>query len=529
MGGEETSANRRIMTASPFEATIVPFDEPDDTRRAAVLRGPRLVAEVGPAPAEDTPDGLPRDVDDDLRRAVANAGMTPLLTSVVTPAPDSQGYATLDVVPHDDRRAVLLVQDEAGVVSWHRPHAPAEDDEDANPPAPGERVEFRIPAHRLAPATTAAPSGTTLAGPAVAAATTAEGGTKVLQVLEFPVGATSGGAASLYAEWEQRARPAVVRWFPPCGGLPRGEVLTDAVWRSLDRQPTLLFVHGIFSSCTSGFAGLLRSHCAALDELWAGLRANYDGRILGYDHPTASVSPEENVDTFLAMIPDGVHLTVDLVCHSRGGLVARLLAEASRRGDSRITIRKIVFAGTPNGGTAIAVPENWGALVDRWTNLLRFLPPGPWGTSTPFGEILELVKVLAERGEAELPGLAVMRPGSPLYAELDAVPADPPTYYAIQADYEPHGALKGLFDLGHDLGEVVDPLVDRVFRDAPNDVAVPTLGVGDPSGVESAHPDVAGFPVPDGRRLDFGADDEVWHCSYFDHPLTWEHLRQWLP
>jgi hypothetical protein len=161
------------------------------------------------------------------------------------------------------------------------------------------------------------------------------------------------------------------------------------------------------------------------------------------------------------------------VCHSRGGLVARQLVNAARAAERTIAVEKIVFAGTPNGGTAIVEPHHWGALVDRWTNLLRFLPPEPWRvTATPFEEILELVKVMAEQAETALPGIVAMKPESPLYDDLDGAPDDPPTYYAIQADYEPHGALLKLFDLGHALGELVDPTIDEVFGDVANDVAV---------------------------------------------------------
>lgn len=61
----------------------------------------------------------------------------------------------------------------------------------------------------------------------------------------------------------------------------------------------------------------------------------YQDRIIGYDHPTSSVSPQDNAAAFLEMIPPDVTLELDIICHSRGGLVARLPDNASIRSPSR--------------------------------------------------------------------------------------------------------------------------------------------------------------------------------------------------
>lgn len=155
--------------------------------------------------------------------------------------------------------------------------------------------------------------------------------------------------------------------------------------------------------------------------------------------------------------------------------------------------------GTPNGGTAIVEKSHWDALIDGFTNLLRLDPPGPWAvTDVALAGLLELLKVIAEQGEANLPGLAAMEPGSALYADLDARTQGTATHYAIGANYEPSNALSQLFNLGHDLGELTDSSIDAIFDQQPNDVAVPAEGVGDPSVVEPSHPAVPGFPSPPG-------------------------------
>ena len=241
-------------------------------------------------------------------------------------------------------------------------------------------------------------------------------------------------------------------WRPgsdPKHGLQQGVALTDANWRTLAEGRTLLFLHGIFSTSASAFGGLFDTSRPDNAELWAHLERAYDGRIIAFDHPTASVPPEENAAAFLALIPDDVHLELDIVCHSRGGLVARILdgqlpASTSdslldvglldvllrpvrwlfggNRSHATVTVRKIVFVGTPNSGTNIVEEENWNTFVDSFTTLLDVLPPGPWNATTPvFEGVLELVKALAAGTADNLPGLRAMDPDSDLYAGLDAL------------------------------------------------------------------------------------------------------------
>lgn len=89
---------------------------------------------------------------------------------------------------------------------------------------------------------------------------------------------------------------------------------------SVDKAPTdpiLLFLHGTLSSVEMAFAGLgVSSH-------WTELQKQYDSRIWGFNHKTLSVSPLENCVDLLESLPPGC--TLDIVSHSRGGLIADLL------------------------------------------------------------------------------------------------------------------------------------------------------------------------------------------------------------
>jgi hypothetical protein len=537
-------------------------DEPVTIGERVRLRAPGLIGRVEARPnsgaiaafealdAEDSAGG--DDGANYLKWALGNASLTLQDTFAVLPTSAPEADGTILVTPSaPDRQAILLSRDPAGVLRWHLPERP-----DVGP-GPGAEatsptdVSFRLPPESLQPPQAGSPaagadSDANATSPEVALPPrpATERGT-VLTLLEFPISMGGQVAADAFGEWEKLARPNVATWFPPKHGLQQQAVpLSHANWRSLAQGRTLLFLHGIFSTSASAFDGLLDRSQPDLADLWAHLDETYDGRIIAFDHPTASVPPEKNAADFLALIPPDVHLELDIVCHSRGGLVARVLDGqlGSPHGRSlldvlwgplrefltgnqphgTVTVRKIVFVGTPNGGTAIVEEENWNTFVDSFTTLLAALPPGPWAVTTRFFEgVLELVKAFAASTTDNLPGLRAMDPDSDLYARLGRFAGNAPLYYAIEANYEP--------DPGDLLGEEVDDLVDPIFHQQHNDVAVPSAGVGDPAAVRSASPRpvFAGFPVPADRRLAFDPA-QVWHLTYFHQELTHAHLQRWL-
>ena len=548
-------------------------DEPVTIHERVRLRAPGMTGSVEVRSTVDTLSALEAVEVGDIARsaggdggarylewALANASLTPqasfAIASTSAPSVDSSVVVTVSA---RDRQAVLLSRDAAGMLRWHLPEttpAPAPIAETAGPPDLSFRISperFRPPPPTATPAADAEPdTSATSADPATRSAPAAEAAT-VLTLLEFPVGSLGGQlAASAYAQWEQIARPSLATWFRPKHGLQQGVALTDANWRTLAEGRTLLFLHGIFSTSASAFGGLFDTSRPDNAELWAHLEKAYDGRIIAFEHPTASVSPEQNAMALLGLIPDDVHLELDIVCHSRGGLVARILdgqlprpASGSlldgglldvllsparwlfggNRPHATVTVRKIVFVGTPNSGTNIVEEENWNTFIDSFTTLLDVLPPGPWNATTPvFEGVLELVKALAAGTADNLPGLRAMDPDSDLYAGLDHFAGNAPLYYAIEANYEPDPR-------GHSpVRDAVDDLIDPIFHQQPNDIAVPTAGVGDPAAarpVSHRPTSITGFPVPADRRLVFDPG-EVWHLSYFQQPETRACLQRWL-
>jgi hypothetical protein len=162
-------------------------------------------------------------------------------------------------------------------------------------------------------------------------------GRKLLKVLVYPttdrlLGPVGEGFAGA---WEARHRPYLIRSFgPETYRWSSAPPVSGDSWRQFGRAPTLLFVHGTFSTSHGGFGGLPE---ATMAELYAA----YEGRVLAFDHFTLSEDPERNVRWLLDHIPDDVDLHLDVVCHSRGGLVARVLAgESAGLRPGRLRVRR---------------------------------------------------------------------------------------------------------------------------------------------------------------------------------------------
>jgi CHAT domain/Lecithin:cholesterol acyltransferase len=93
-----------------------------------------------------------------------------------------------------------------------------------------------------------------------------------------------------------------------------------------DERPYLVFLHGTLSSTWGSFG-----------ELWspererelALFKSSYGDRILGFEHPTLTVSPLQNALDLANALPAGA--TVHLISHSRGGLVGELLCRSQAR------------------------------------------------------------------------------------------------------------------------------------------------------------------------------------------------------
>ncbi|HSN85237.1 MAG TPA: hypothetical protein VL025_00700, partial [Thermoanaerobaculia bacterium] len=208
---------------------------------------------------------------------------------------------------------MVLYVDESGVATWS--FAPAAAPEaDGGVRGSGGTRRYLLRRH-VAPA----PEGAAATRGVLGAA-----GKKIIKVLAFKVLDPVFGRVGEHfvSKWEQTKRPYRVRTFPPDGFRNASARLVDlADWPGLatrEGERALLLVHGTFSRAHASFGGMTPDFVEALHR-------KYQSRVFAFDHPTASEDPRENIDWLLKEIPDGTRLDLDVICHSRGGLVARVL------------------------------------------------------------------------------------------------------------------------------------------------------------------------------------------------------------
>lgn len=398
---------------------------------------------------------------------------------------------------------LVLSCDESGVLTWHLPQ-PETAETAVSPTRGGGKVKrFVIPATALPPDD----------GPSRSRSLVSAVGRKLLKVLVYPLtDPVIGPVGEFFAgKWEEKNRPYGVRDFTPeTASSPNGRALTAEDWAALGQGPALLFIHGTFSTAHGAFAQLPKDALQSLHQ-------KYAGRVFAFNHFTLSHDPAENVARLLALIPASRRLEVDIVCHSRGGLVARTLAErpsAFGVDASRIAVRRVVFAGVPNQGTLLAHPDHMVKMIDRMTTALNLFPTGP--VSETLEVLVTAVKVIGHGALKGLNGLASMHPDGPFLRTLNQGQAGKVDYYGIAANFEPaHAGLKAL------VAGSADAVLDCVFEDAENDLVVPEAGVYGANGG-------AGFPLDGGRVLRVPQSAAISHTTIFGYPLVSAKIQEWL-
>jgi pimeloyl-ACP methyl ester carboxylesterase len=397
--------------------------------------------------------------------------------------------------PGDGFGQVLLYAAENGSLSWHLPDLPP----DEVPHRGGERRTYRVP-RAIVPAR-----------PADGAVEGADRGVlgaigkKVLKLLVFPlVDPLVGRAADFFvSRWESQHRPSRVRWMRVPGyNHATDDSLTRGDWSTVRHGRALMLVHGTFSTAHGGFGKLDADTMTALHH-------RYDGRVIAFDHPTVSVTPAENAAALAALVPDGQPVEVDLVTHSRGGLVGREIAALDT-----FDVRGVVMVASPNGGTALADKDHLSQLLDRFTNLAQFVPDN--GVTQVLEIVFTVLKQLAVGAVGGLDGLMAMNPDpdEEYLKGLNGRAAVAAKLRAIAADFEPPE--------DSEFGTVVkDAGVDILFGSAENDLVVPTRGCWDVT--------AAGFPIGDVDRLLLPPSAAINHNAYFGQDDVRQRLLEWLP
>ena len=465
------------------------------TLRTAGLDG---TARVLPAPAFSartrSVELATGDLEAVLEREHVETQRTVEIEGARTRGPGAEAAIEVEVPSVEGQGQLLLYTDESGVTTWQV----AEDVRAGGAAARSVGGTRTFVVRRAGPAPAGAPAARGIIGAV---------GKKLLKLLVFPlldpvVGAVSAGYAG---RWEARHRPYGLRPFAPDGFRAPAAPLGPDDWRRLGAGRSLLFVHGTFSRAHAAFGGLA-------PEALAELSRRYGGRVFAFDHPTLSDNPAENVAWLVDRLPDDAALDLDVVCHSRGGLVSRVLAEQQGTlslGARSLRVGSVVFVAAPNAGTRLADPEHMGDFVDTYTNLLNFVPGNP--VTDVLEGVVTVAKQLAVGALGGLSGLQSMRPGGDFQRWLNAEGGrGGTTYYALGADFTPREPGFRAW--------AKDRLMDAVFG-AENDLVVPTAGVYGANGSSL-------FPIEE--RHVFPASAGVAHSSFFQAPAAQGALLKWL-
>ena len=297
------------------------------------------------------------------------------------------------------------------------------------------------------------------------------------------------------------------------------------------KKKRLLIVHGTFSS----MKGMLGKAPVRFFR-WA--RDNYE-EVLGFDHPSLSVGPVMNAFDLARALRD-CEGPLDIVAHSRGGLVVRWLLEGF--GAGRCTPSRAVLVGAPLDGTSLAAPFKLQRALSMISNVGLALkgeanPADQEVGQSYFDSALGLagvvasaigthgISVAADAVVAIIPGLLSMArvAGN---ADLDRLAQTSlqaqPQYFAITSNYvsaSPLGSVAAFFSPSAWLNKAKDTAIDAIFP-SENDLVVDTesmtlLGNGAPRTL-----------VPISHR--FPEASEVNHLNYFAQPKTADLIKDWL-
>lgn len=287
---------------------------------------------------------------------------------------------------------------------------------------------------------------------------------------------------------------------------------------------TLLFVHGTFSNAgnmLSEFSSAGSRGLRFLNRAMQGAK-KYD-RVLFFDHPTLSISPVINA-LELGRALAGSSGQIDVVAHSRGGLVVRWWLEAfgsSLRLTSHAKVRA-VLAGSPLHGTSLAAPDkiqhamsliaNVGTFAEKTLQLVGLSNPFLWVAGKLVEVIVSVTGALAKTPlidalTALVPGLSGQSAVDNNY-EINRLRIGPvavdPAYYVIMSNFETQNPA-WRFWRNFRKDRAIDLASDIVFP-GDNDLVVDTWSMTD-------------FGVPRlklaGPSCDFGTSETVWHCNYF--------------
>lgn len=282
-----------------------------------------------------------------------------------------------------------------------------------------------------------------------------------------------------------------------------GELLKAKVAQA---QKILLYVHGIIGD-TKSMLPSFQTATTSLDEQLRSLQEHYD-LVLAFDYDSLNTDIRETARLLeKKLVAIGLNSNhgkeLRIVAHSMGGLICRWFIEY---GEGQQIVQHLVMLGTPNAGSPWAVVQDWAFTA--LTLGLNQLPSIVWGAKI-IAQLLDFLDCEATKA------LDQMQPKSEVLRALSEG-QDPHIQYTIiagdrslaKAALEQHHQASSPIQrlLAKLRGQVVDTVVDAVFFQVPNDIAVSL------SSIKSIP--VNRSPQPIFLEPDVACD----HLTYFTHP-----------
>ena len=340
--------------------------------------------------------------------------------------------------------------------------------------------------------------------------------------------------------WNQRGDLWGLRRLTSGGKLVPFEMAELPKLRS---KKVLILVHGTFSNSDALLADLMAAPTGP--DLISAAVSGYD-YVLSFDHPTLGQSPTLNAFDLASRLSIGVPASVDLIAHSRGGLVVRWFCEAFRHPSLRC---RAILVGSPLAGTSLAAPARAKAAMDFLANAGEALSlVSGLGGGIMFGLASTLAGVfakvagalstpLADAIIAMVPGLAAQsREGGNV--ELRALrvntgafdfsdPNSPVRYAVIRSHFDPSedGVWGFIKSFAVRPGAVILGAAANLIFEKEHDLVVDTESMAE----------TGELPGPPTRRAviatmahDFGKSTLVHHCNYFQQRETIRGIRSTL-
>jgi hypothetical protein len=498
------------------------------------VRAPGLIVDVEPMPAGAHPrqavalesmtpaDGFAAQESAALEAEELKPHLDPLRLRVSRPAPMLESATAVaapriatasSTAPHvelsvdaDPGDHVLARVQKGKLVQWYLPILPhpVHALRAVGPGSPPVTMRFAIPAP-IAPS----PGSNTLEAAATgAAASAASDG--IVSFFKFKaITDLIGGAEAKIIQFiaekiEKRLKDEGIKGFDPQSPQFNRFLSSDELKTMGSRGRMALYIHGIFSSIDGAFSAVRNDA-----DLMPALRAKYPGGLIGYDHFTVSRRPQENAEMLLSELPPGLDL--DIICHSRGGLITRAVLELDSLSKlSHLqTFRKAVFVASANQGSALAVEANWNRLLNIFIGLSSLF--GNVGVSVDL--LIGLLKVLAH-GAFAVPSIKDLQPGSSLIQSLNA---------GKNPRLEHASLVHANFDHAQStLLKAADFAVDTVFAGEANDLVVPfpEAIVFEPTAASVSVKTIQSY------NADGTGQGKVLHTNYFSQPEVKTILRE---